>query len=245
MSPSEYVNVEPAAVAALDYPGTPAPASGVLDGDRFWIGRELDRLDDRTMVLAVGSNAAPSVLADKLRRVGVAGSVGMVRTEVAGLAVGYSAHVSRRGYIPAAPYAAAGHLTPIGLWLTEPQQAAIDATEPNYHRVELHRDYDHPLRVELGEPPRTFGVYVSRRGVLAVDGVHLRLGTQRELFARLAGVPELATLAPWDDADAAAQALTDPAVQVRIRDGIAAAGWVADARIGSAGQAVDPVDRQP
>jgi hypothetical protein len=176
MSLSEYVDVEPAAVAALDYPGTPAPASGVLDGDRFWIGRELDRLDDRTLVLAVGSNAAPSVLADKLRRVGVTGSVGMVRTEVARLAVGHSAHVSRRGYIPAALYAAAGHLTPVGLWLTEPQRAAIDATEPNYHCLELHPD-DHPLRVELGEPPRTFGVYVSRRGVLAVDGV--RLGRRR------------------------------------------------------------------
>ncbi|MGH3485884.1 MAG: hypothetical protein ACRDPQ_21895 [Nocardioidaceae bacterium] len=244
MSPSEYVDIEPAAVPALDYPGTPARASGVLDGDRFWIGRELDRLDDRTMVLAVGSNAAPSVLADKLRRVGVTGSVGMVRTDVAGLAVGYSAHVSRRGYIPAGPYAAAGHLIVVGLWLTEPQRAAIDATEPNYHRLELHRD-DYPLRVELGEPPASYGVYVSRRGVLAVDGVPLPLGTQRGLFARLAGVAELATLAPWNDAEAAARALTDPAVQVRIRDGFVAAGWVAHARIGSAGQAVDPVDRQP
>ncbi|MGH3453627.1 MAG: hypothetical protein ACRDPQ_13015 [Nocardioidaceae bacterium] len=244
MSPSEYVDVEPAAVVALDYPGTPAPASGVLDGDRFWIGRELDRLDDRTMVLAVGSNAAPSVLADKLRRVGVTGSVGMVRTEVAGLAVGYSAHVSRRGYIPAGPYAAAGHTTGVALWLTEPQRSAIDATEPNYDRIALHRD-DHPLRVELGEPPATFGVYVSRRGVLAVDGVPLRLGTQRELYSRLAGVAELATLAPWDDAEAAAHALTDPAVQVRIRAGFVAASWIADARIASAGQAVDPIDRQP
>src|SRR5919197_1207430 len=105
MSETDYVRVEPGGFAALDYPGTPVPDSGVLDGDRFWLGRELDRLDDRTMVLAVGANASPSGLADKLGRAGVTGAVGMVRAEVAGLTVGHSAHVSRRGCVPAGPYA--------------------------------------------------------------------------------------------------------------------------------------------
>jgi hypothetical protein len=228
MSSSEYVDVEAAAVAALDYPGTPTPSSGVLDGDRFWIGRELERLDDRSMVLAVGSNATPSVLADKLRRVGVTGSVGMMRTEVAGLGVGHSAHVSRGGFIPASPYVSEGQVPVVGLWLTEPQRAAIDATERNYDRIELRRD-DHPLRVELGEPPATYGIYVSRWGVLAADGVLLRLGTQRELHDALASASGLASLLPWREPTAVVRELANPTMRDRLRAAFAAAGWVADA----------------
>jgi hypothetical protein len=244
MSPLEYVRVRPDVLAALDYPGTPAPGSGVLDGDRFWLGREVDRLDDRTMVLAVGANAAPSVLAAKLLRAGVAGGVGMVRAEVAGLGVGHSAHVSRSGYVPAGPYAAQGASSVVGLWVTPEQLAAIDATEPNYDRIGLRRAV-HSLRLELGRPPPTYDVYVSRWGVLAADGVPLRLGTQGELFARLARDPALAGVAPWDDAEAAVRALADPAARARMGEAFVAAGWVADAALGSADQAVDPIDRQP
>lgn len=231
MSPLEYIRVRAGVLAALDYPGTPAPGSGVLDGDRFWLGRDLDRLDDRTMVLAVGANAAPSVLAAKLRRAGVAGAVGMVRAEVTGLGVGHSAHVSRRGYFPAGPYAAEGAVAVVGLWVTAKQLAAIDATEPNYDRIALRRD-EHALRLETGRPPPTYDVYVSRWGVLAADVVPLRLKTQRELFVRLAGDPALAALAPWEDAEAAVRALADPAAQARIREALAGAGWVADAALG-------------
>jgi len=242
MSATEYLRVESGAVVALDYPGTPVPDSGVLDGDRFWIGRELDRLDDRMMVLAVGANASPSVLADKLHRAGLTGPVGMVRADVIGLAVGHSAHVSRRGFIPAGPYAADETTALVALWLTDEQCVAIDATEPNYDRIDLCRD-DHPLRLEVGEAPTAYGLYVSRWGVLAAEGVPVRLGPQRELFARLAGAPGLAALAPWDDPETAARALCDPAAQARIRDGFVMAGWVADADLGSADQAVDPLDR--
>ena len=244
MSPLEYVRVRPDVLAASDYPGTPAPGSGVLDGDRLWLGRDLDRLDDRTMVLAVGANAAPSVLAAKLLRAGVAGAVGMVRAEVEGLGVGHSAHVSRGGYIPAGPYAADRVASVVGLWVTPEQLAAIDATEPNYDRIAL-RGSDHSLRLELGRPPSTYDVYVSRWGVLAADGVPLRLGTQRELFARLGGDPALAGLAPWDDVEGAVRVLADSAARTRMREALVAAGWVVDAALGSADQAVDPIDRQP
>jgi|RhiMethySRZTD1v2_1073278.scaffolds.fasta_scaffold07745_7 hypothetical protein len=231
MSEPEYVRLTPRAVVALDYPGTPAPGSGVLDGDRFWPGRELDRLDDRTMVLAVGANASPSVLAHKLHRAGVTGTVGMVRAEVTGLAVGHSAYVSRCGYVPAGPYAADETTAVVGLWLTGEQCTAVDATEPNYDRIDL-RHHDHPLRLEIGDTPTTYGVYVSHWGVLAADGLPLRLGTQRELFARLSVMPALAALAPWDDPEAAVRELTDPATHALIRDGFVAAGWVADAALG-------------
>jgi hypothetical protein len=244
MSPLEYVRVRPGVLAALDYPGTPAPGSGVLDGDRFWLGGDLDRLLDRTMVLAVGANAAPAVLAAKLDRAGAAGAVGMLRAEVEGLGVGHSAHVSRGGYIPAAPFAAEGTAAVVGLWVTAEQLAAIDATEPNYDRISLRRA-EYELRLETGRPAPTYDLYVSRWGVLAADGEPLRLRTQRELFVRLAGDPALAALAPWADAQSADRVLADPAVRVRVREAFAAAGWVADAALGSADEAVDPLDRQP
>ena len=77
---------------------------------------------------------------------------------------------------------------------------------------------------------------------MRVHGVPLR--TQRELFARLAGDPVLATLAPWEDAEAAIRALADSAARVRVREAFAAVGWVADAALTSADEAVDPIDRQ-
>ena len=243
MSPLEYVPVRPAVLDALDYPGTPAPGSGVLDGDRFWLGRDLERLDDRTMVLAVGANAAPAALAAKLGRAEVAGAVGMVRAEVSGLGVGHSAHVSRGGYIPATSYAADGAAAVVGLWVTAEQLAAIDATEPNYDRVSLRCD-DYELRLETGRPTPTYDVYVARWGVLGPDRAPLRLRTQRELFARLAGDPVLAAMAPWEDAEAAVRALADSAARVRVREAFATAGWVADAAMTSADEAVDPIDRQ-
>jgi hypothetical protein len=214
--------------AALDYPGTPAPSSGVLDGDRFWPGRDPGRLDGRRVVLAVGSNAAPAVLAGKLRRAGAAGPVPMLRAEVAGLGVGHSAHVSTGGYVPAAPFVAPGAIATWALWLTDPQRAAVDATEPNYVRVPL-RVADHPLRFEDGRPVEAFDVYASRWGVLGADGVPLRLGTQAELYARLADVDELAGLAPWSDAPAALLALANPTVGTRVREAFVTAGWVVDA----------------
>src|SRR5918992_2265232 len=100
MPDQQYVRIDASArPTALDYPGTPAPGSGVLDGDRYWPGRDGGRLDGRTLVLAVGSNASPVVLAGKLRRAGATGPVPMVRGDVDGLRVGHSAHVSLGGYV--------------------------------------------------------------------------------------------------------------------------------------------------
>jgi hypothetical protein len=230
MATQEYVRVDAVPrLSALDYPGTPPTDSGVLDGDRFWPGRDPGKLDGRHLVLAVGSNASPGVLTGKLRRAGATGSVPMVRVEVDGLAVGHSAHVSRGGYVPAAPYAASDTTTAWGLWLTREQRVALDATEPNYTRVRL-RAADRPIALEDGGPPTAYELYVSRWGVLAVDGERpVPLGSQLVLHARLAEVEEFATLAPWRDPEAAVSALADPVVQARIREALDAAGWVAAA----------------
>lgn len=229
MSRPEYVSLDTSApYAALDYPGTPAPESGVLEGDRFWLGRDPGPLEGRRLVLAVGANAAPAVLARKLARAGASGPVAMVLGEVTGLAVGHSAHVSLGGYLPAGPYASRATSTVVALWLTADQAAAVDATEPNYVRTRLLLT-NHPLRLDRGDPPEAYDVYVSRWGVLAVDGTPLPLGTQRELHARLARVPVLAELAPWADPTGVVAALADESVRDRVRQGFADAGWVADA----------------
>jgi hypothetical protein len=218
-------------LSALDYPGTPVRASGLLDGDRFWPGRRPQSVDGRRLVLAVGSNADPAVLAGKLRRAGATGAVSMVLARAVGLAIGHSAHVSPGGYLPAAPYADAVETATVGLWLTPEQCAAVDATEPNYRRVRL-RASEWPLAIDSGETPEDYDVYASRWGVLAPDGGRpLSLGSQVALHRRLAGLAALADLASWSDAAAVVTALADAELRSRVRQTLADAGWVADARM--------------
>lgn len=226
MPDQEYVRIDVAAdLPALDYPGAPPPRSGVLEGDRFWPGRRADRLDHRSLVLAIGANAVPAVLAGKLRRAGATGLVPIVRAEVEGLAIGHSAHVNRGGYVPAAPYIRGGTLATWGLWLTDEQRAAVDATEPNYTRVRL-RATDHPLRLEDRRDCVDYEVYASRWGVLGIEGVPLPLDTQVALHTRLADVAGVAELVPWGDAPSAVRALVDPDVRARVRRALVGAGLV-------------------
>jgi hypothetical protein len=84
--------------------------------------------------------------------------------------VGHSAHVSAGGYVPAAPYVGDGHTDAVVGWFDDEQLALVDATEPNYHRLALD--------------PAT-QLYVSRWGVVAVDGRPLPLTDQATLLARL------------------------------------------------------------
>lgn len=152
----------------------------------------------RTLVLAVGSNASPAVLARKLAEVG--SEVPSSSCAVTGLAVGHSAHVSAGGYIPAAPFAAPGVETTLHAgWFTPEQLAVLDRTEPNYDRVTLPAAR-FPIALEAGGADE-FDVYRSRWGVLAIDGTPLGFRQQRELFVLLAatGAPTTApeTLRAW------------------------------------------------
>ncbi len=226
----EWVRVDAGGtLSALDYPGTPVRDRGVLDGDRFWPGRRLASVDTRRLVLAVGSNADPAVLAGKLLRAGATEPVSMVLARVVGLAVGHSAHVSPGGYLPAAPYASAVTTPVVGLWLTPEQCAAVDATEPNYRRIRLPAAR-WPLAIGSGEAPHEYDVYASKWGVLAPDGGRpLPLGGQVALHSRLSGTAAVADLAPWSDPDAVVAALADSDLRSRVRQALADAGWAVDA----------------
>jgi hypothetical protein len=150
-------------------------------------------LADRRPVLAVGSNASPAQITRKLAG-RVRAVVPMTYARVAGLTAGASAHVSRPGYVPAVPVpvpGAVGEL--VVLWLDDEQLAAVDRTEPNYHRVPP------PASVTVSLPglgPVRCEMYAGRHGcLLDPDGAPLRLAGQPALLAGLlATSPGLARL---------------------------------------------------
>lgn len=173
-----------------EYPGRPVPGPGLLHDGRFSATVDIDDLDvalrirelpdlaGRTAVLTVGSNACAAVVLRKLESVGVDSAVPFLAGIATGISVGHSAHRSVAGFIPAAPYETTGtRNTVIVNMFSDDQLAAIDATEPNYHRI----------TIGCAVPGRdTAELYVSRRGVIAVpDGPVLPLMAQPDLFRRL------------------------------------------------------------
>ncbi|MXP21262.1 hypothetical protein GIY30_07830 [Gordonia sp. HNM0687] len=185
---------------------------------------ELTRPSDtagRHLVVAVGSNASPEVMRTKLARVAT-GEPGppMARVTVSHLAVGHSAHVSARGYIPAAPYhAPEATLHAVGAWLTDAEATMLDHTEPNYRRMELSAR-DHP---GIHDTAASFWVYVSLHGVLAdPDADPVPLGTQAEIFDWLGTrIADHALRGPTTEV---CRRLADPRVGARVSASMRSAG---------------------
>jgi hypothetical protein len=161
------------------YPWQATERSGVLAEGRFVPTNEIDwvltgdgaaPLADRHRVLSIGSNASPEVMSRKMARAGVTTPLAMTITRHEGVAVGHSAHVSLPGYIAAAPYRCARCVRRfVALHLDDDQIAALDATEPNYDRVEHDGAW----------------IYASHWQVLAVHGLPVTLRTQEDLHATL------------------------------------------------------------
>ena len=218
----------------LTYPGRLPASSGLLDNDRFRTLSEHDgewRLDDATTlddalrkaarpalaarhpVVAVGSNGSPAQLHRKFEgRADLL--VPMTYATVHGLLPGVSAHVSRPGYVPAAPVLAPGAVARLPvLWLDEAQLSVLDATEPNYRR----RPLPDTARVDDGWRP---DLYAGRHGCL-VDrrGEPFTLTGQAELLAALlADLPELGRLTgATGPEEFVARAKDDPGLRERVR----------------------------
>jgi hypothetical protein len=240
----------------LAYPGRAPARSGLLTGDHFIPLHEEDghwrlgasggeSLDDalrrmrrpviaeRHPVLAVGSNASPAQLRRKLAgRTGVL--VPMTHVEVGGLVPGVSAHVSRPGYVPAAPVlvpGATGGL--ILLWLDDAQLAVVDETEPNYRRVPV------PVEVTVsldGSGPLTgCRVYAGRHGCLTDrSGRPFRSTGQAALLsALLADLPELGRLTGASGPEEFVATLgRDQGLRDRVRELWRREGRVAGQRLG-------------
>lgn len=192
-------------------------------------------LHSRSPVVSIGSNSSPDVLRRKFGSSGypVSRILPLIRAELHHVGVGHSAHVSKAGYIAAAPYSQWGRCSTVWVaWLDAHQLVALDGTEPNYRRIELNGE-DCPLVLDNGEQPESFALFASRWGVLADDqGEKLPFLEQSALFQLLAG-----TVTAEDLKDGAslfegppervAEQLAMPSVQAGVKEWFRAAGLAA------------------
>lgn len=156
-----------------------------------------DPLDSRFPVVSIGSNSSPDVLRRKFAQYGqpVSSILPLIRGRLHNIGVGHSSHVSKAGYIAAAPYFRSGECTTVWVsWLGGRQLMALDQTEPNYRRIQLDGDAC-PLVVDNGEHPEAFSLFTSRWGVLTDgNGEKLPFVGQPALFRLLAGIGRRAGL---------------------------------------------------
>lgn len=165
---------------ALAYPyATPDRSYLYLDGE----ARELPDgagadLSARAPLLSYGANAAPDALARKLAALpGVAMPV--MKSELEGFDVVYSAHVSPYGAVPATLLESPGTTAPIFVvYPTVEQRALLTASEPNYDLVEVGG----------------VAAYRSKHGCLAIDGSPVALAAVRSIGRTLPELDEPAVL---------------------------------------------------
>lgn len=176
---------------------------------------EID-LDERTTLLAYGSNGSPEVLGRKL-----ALSADPVLVEPAWLHdfdVVYSAHISPYGAIPATLQSSPGTAARVAvLHLTPEQLRLVSATEPNYEASVLA---DVNCELAGGALLTELNAYLGRHGCLLVDGAEVALvavPARERRFAEMSEPQVLehlrATLAPDESIDSFVLGnVTDPAL---------------------------------
>jgi hypothetical protein len=177
---------------ALDYPYEAPRRSFVQLGDRTLIPppRGPD-LSDREPLLAYGANAAPQALGRKLAALPDE-PLPVLRAELEGYDVVYSAHVSAYGAVPATLHPSPGTTLPLFVaYPTEEQRALLTATEPNYELVRLARV---ALRVDGVGELSAVDAYVSRHGPLSVDGAEVALAAVAAAGRLLAPLEQAAVL---------------------------------------------------
>lgn len=198
------------------YPGESVPGSCIVTHDAIYsmqvaaegwtvdLGREqlsIDRalarlsdaapLADRKPVLAIGSNASSGQLRRKWQD-SPSLAVPVTVTRVTGIGVGFSAHVSRAGYVPYAPVRAAGQVASyVALWLTDVEVQDLNRTEPNYHPTWIDGDA-YPSFLESGQSLGGYLLYRGKWGVLADSGgTPVPTGSQAVALGYLNGMASL------------------------------------------------------
>jgi hypothetical protein len=148
-------------------------------------------LEGRAPLLAYGANAAPAILARKLAELPLQ-PLPVLRAELDGFDIVYSAHISPYGAVPSTLQRSPGTTTPVFVaYPTPEQEALLSATEPNY---ELRRLSELTLRTELGEPPNALNAYVSRHGCLALDDAEVALAAVAAAGRRFPSMGEVEML---------------------------------------------------
>jgi hypothetical protein len=225
--------------ALLD--GADGPLSSCLS--EALMGANAEPLASRSPVVAVGSNSSPDVLRRKFARFRhpVSRILPLVRAQLHHIGVGHSAHVSKAGYIAAAPFSQRGRRSTVWVaWLDERQLMALDETEPNYRRIELNGE-DCPLVLDNGERPDTFSLFASNWGVLTDgQGEKLPLMEQPALFQLLAGSVTAEGMQDGKSVfdgppERVVEQLALPAVQAGTREWFRAAGLAAPVEFAAAG----------
>jgi hypothetical protein len=122
---------------ALTYPyATPERSYLYREGRAEDLPEDFD-FSGRTPLISYGANAAPEALALKLAAL-PGEPLPVVRLELHGFDVVYSAHVSPYGAVPATLLESPGTVAPaFVIHPTEEQHALLTATEPNYDLVAI------------------------------------------------------------------------------------------------------------
>jgi hypothetical protein len=179
---SEVVDPEATAAIlerALAYPyATPDRSYLYLDGEARELSGAGSDLSARTPLLSYGANAAPDALARKLAALpGV--EMPVVRSELEGFDVVYSAHVSPYGAVPATLLESPGTTAPVFvIYPTEEQRALLARSEPNYDLVEVNG----------------IAAYRSKHGCLQIDDSPVALAAVRSAGRTLPELDEPAVL---------------------------------------------------
>lgn len=168
------------------YPGPWPTDSGTLTAEGYFPGTTglVDIATDleRTPVVAVGSNASPGVVRTKLRNNGVSPVVPFIRACVPDTTTAFTAHISPRGYIAAAPHRQPGLQTSMWVSLLDQEQLeCVDATEsPNYTRIHL----DEAIILDNGEELPGYDIYRSSWGLVPDLPHHTGRGVAPIPFSR-------------------------------------------------------------
>ncbi|MFT3898945.1 MAG: gamma-glutamylcyclotransferase family protein [Gordonia sp. (in: high G+C Gram-positive bacteria)] len=148
-----------------------------VDTAALQLGRLAEQLhyaaiDNRTPVLAIGSNASPAQLRHKFAGRPEALFIPQLRARVTGARVGYMPLMTQFGYVAATIHPEPGSTTTLAVQLLDDAQLdELDRSETGYRRVWL--DARHGVSVELETGERLPGVYayVAPGGVLlGADG---------------------------------------------------------------------------
>ncbi|MBS5973135.1 MAG: hypothetical protein KIA12_06535 [Varibaculum cambriense] len=172
---------------------------------RFLRENRSQRMNDRYLVVAVGSNASVEVLQNKFEQRTANGHIEaypIIKCRIYNMAIGAMALVSKRGYIPATPITAPGAATDMwASWLTRKQFEALDSTEPGYS-CKLISSSDYPIQIlnddeEPAEEPEKYYIYEADCGYLKIDDAPILFPiSQENIFQKLKTSPALASHLP-------------------------------------------------
>jgi hypothetical protein len=134
-------------------------------------------LSGRAPLLAYGANAAPVALTRKLAPLPDQ-PLPVLRAELEGFDVVYSAHLSPYGAVPATLRPRPGTVAAVFVaYPTAEQRRLLTATEPNY---ELETLSGISCRLEGATELTALEVYLSRHGELQLDGAPIALTSMAE-----------------------------------------------------------------